>query len=92
MFIMGHGVNTITRMPEAKRGIEKLELLVVCDPYPTAWSVLSDRKDGIYLLPACTSFEMDGSRPPPEFRLLGRARDPPRLVAGKTAFFWINLA
>src|ERR1700738_3965627 len=62
MFIMGHGVNTITRMPEAKRGIEKLELLVVCDPYPTAWSVLSERKDGIYLLPACTSFEMDGSR------------------------------
>ena len=62
MFIMGHGVNTITRMPEAKRGIEKLELLVVCDPYPTAWSVLSERKDGIYLLPSCTSFEMDGSR------------------------------
>src|ERR1700742_210953 len=62
MFIMGHGVNTITRMPEAKRGIEKLELLVVCDPYPTAWSVLSERKNGTYLLPACTSFEMDGSR------------------------------
>ncbi|WP_271899264.1 formate dehydrogenase subunit alpha [Candidatus Phyllobacterium onerii] len=62
MFVMGHGVNTITRMPEAVRGIEKLELLVVCDPYPTAWSVLSERKDGTYLLPACTSFEMDGSR------------------------------
>src|SRR6202051_2446142 len=62
MFIMGHGVNTITRMPEAIRGIEKLELLVVCDPYPTAWSVISQRKNGTYLLPACTSFEMDGSR------------------------------
>src|SRR5260370_8117437 len=62
MFIMGHGVNTITRMPEAVRGIEKLELLVVCDPYPTAWSVLSERKNGTYLLPACTSFEMNGSR------------------------------
>ena len=37
MFIMGHGVNTITRMPEAVRGIEKLELLAVCDPYPTAF-------------------------------------------------------
>ena len=62
MFVMGHGVNTITRMPEAVRGIEKLELLVVCDPYPTAWSVLSERKNGTYLLPACTSFEMEGSR------------------------------
>jgi formate dehydrogenase major subunit len=49
-------------MPEAVRGIEKLDLLVVCDPYPTAWSVLSERRNGTYLLPACTSFEMDGSR------------------------------
>ncbi len=62
MVVMGHGVNTITRMPEAVRGIEKLDLLVVCDPYPTAWSVVSERKNGIYLLPACTSFEMNGSR------------------------------
>jgi formate dehydrogenase major subunit len=62
MFVMGHGVNTITRMPEAVRGMEELDLLVVCDPYPTAWSVLSERKNGTYLLPACTSFEMDGSR------------------------------
>ena len=62
MFIMGHGGNTIVRMPEAARGIENLELLVVCDPYPTTWSVLSERKNGTYVLPACTSFEMDGSR------------------------------
>jgi formate dehydrogenase major subunit len=62
MFVMGHGVNTITRMPEAVRAMEKLELLVVCDPYPTAWSVLSERKNRSYLLPACTSFEMYGSR------------------------------
>ena len=62
MFIMGHGGNTIARMPEAAKGIEKLDLLVVCDPYPTTWSVLSERKNGTYLLPACTSFEMDGSR------------------------------
>jgi len=62
MFIMGHGGNTITRMPEAVKGIEKLKLLVVCDPYPTTWSVLSERKNGTYLLPICTSFEANGSR------------------------------
>jgi formate dehydrogenase major subunit len=62
MFVMGHGANTIARMPAAVKGIEKLDLLVVCDPYPTTWAVLSERKNGIYLLPACTSFEMDGSR------------------------------
>ena len=62
MFIMGHGGNTIARMTQAAQGIEKLDLLVVCDPYPTTWSVLSERKNDTYLLPACTSFEMDGSR------------------------------
>jgi formate dehydrogenase major subunit len=62
MFVMGHGGNTITRMPQAAQGLEKLALLVVCDPYPTTWAVLSERKDGTYLLPACTSFEMKGSR------------------------------
>ncbi|MDQ2944613.1 MAG: molybdopterin-dependent oxidoreductase, partial [Acidobacteriota bacterium] len=62
MFVMGHGANTITRMPESIKGIEALELLVVCDPYPTTWSVLSGRQNGTYLLPVCTSFEMDGSR------------------------------
>jgi formate dehydrogenase major subunit len=62
MFIMGHGGNTITRMVQAARGIVALDLLVVCDPYPTTWAVLSNRKDGTYLLPACTSFEMNGSR------------------------------
>src|SRR3954447_23675486 len=62
MFVMGHGANTITRMPDSVRGIEKLELLVVCDPFPTSWAVLSGRRNGTYLLPACTSFEMDGSR------------------------------
>ncbi|MEN3378861.1 MAG: formate dehydrogenase major subunit, partial [Hyphomicrobiales bacterium] len=44
MFIMGHGGNTVTRMPEAAKGIEKLDLLVVCDPVPTTWAVLSERK------------------------------------------------
>ena len=62
MFVMGHGGNTIARMPQAAKGIEKLDLLVVCDPYPTTWAVLSERKNGTYILPACTSFEMSGSR------------------------------
>ena len=62
MVVMGHGGNTITRMPEGAKGMQALDLLVVCDPYPTTWSVLSERKNGTYLLPACTSFEMNGSR------------------------------
>ena len=62
MFVMGHGGNTVTRMPEAAKGIEKLDLLVVADPHPTTWAVLSERKNGTYLLPIATSYETNGSR------------------------------
>jgi formate dehydrogenase major subunit len=62
MIVMGHGGNTVTRMPETAKAIEKLELLVVADPYPTTWAVLAERKNGTYLLPAATSYECEGSR------------------------------
>ncbi len=63
MFVMGHGGNTVTRMPQAQKGIEALELLVVCDPHPTTWAALAPgRKNGTYLLPIATSYETDGSR------------------------------
>ena len=62
MMIFGHGGNTVTRMPEAAKGLEKLELLVVADPHPTTCAVLGERKNGTYLLPICTQFECDGSR------------------------------
>ena len=62
MIVMGHGGNTVTRMPDAAKALEKLELLVVADPHPTAYASMSGRQDNTYLLPACTSFEMNGSR------------------------------
>jgi formate dehydrogenase major subunit len=62
MFVMGHGGNTVTRMPEAVKGLEQLELLVVADPHPTTYSQISNRADGTYLLPICTNFETVGSR------------------------------
>jgi len=52
MMVFGHGGNTITRMPEAAKGIEALELLVVADPHPTTWAVLGERKDNQHLSPA----------------------------------------
>ena len=62
MMVMGHGGNTITRMPEAAKGIEALELLVVVDTVPTTWAARSERKNGTYLLPCGTQFESRGSR------------------------------
>ena len=62
MMVFGHGGNTVTRIPEAVKGMSKLELLVVADPHPTTFSALDARRDNTYLLPICTSLEMEGSR------------------------------
>jgi formate dehydrogenase major subunit len=62
MVFWGHAPNSQTRGPEMKKAFEKLETLVIIDPYPTASAVMHDRTDGVYLLPAATQLETDGSR------------------------------
>ena len=61
MVFWGHAPNSQTRLVDMKKAMEKLDLLVVIDPYPTVSAVMPDRKDGIYLLPAATQFETSGS-------------------------------
>ncbi len=57
----GHAPNSQTRGPEMKKAMEKVEIMVIIDPYPTASAAMPDRKDGVYLLPACTQFETVGT-------------------------------
>ena len=61
MVLWGHAPNSQTRMTEMKEAMEKLDLLVVVDPFPTLSAVLHDRKEGAYLLPTTTQFETYGS-------------------------------
>ncbi len=61
MVFWGHAPNSQTRLPDMKKAMEKLDLMVVIDPYPTFSAVMSNRKDGVYLLPAATQFETYGS-------------------------------
>jgi len=61
MVLWGHAVNSQTRLPEMKKAMEKLDLMVIIDPVPTFAAVIPDRKDGVYVLPASTQFETHGS-------------------------------
>ena len=61
MVFWGHAPNSQTRGAEQKKAMEKLDLLVVVDPYPTVTAVMHDRTDGVYLLPASTQMETYGS-------------------------------
>ncbi len=59
----GHAPNSQSRGKEMVEAMKKLDLLVVIDPYPSATAAMAAmvRKDGVYLLPACTQFETSGS-------------------------------
>jgi formate dehydrogenase major subunit len=50
MIFWGHAPNSQTRTLDMKKAMEKLDMLVVIDPHPTASAVLSERKNGTYLL------------------------------------------
>jgi formate dehydrogenase major subunit len=66
----GHAPNSQTRGTEMKRAMDKLDLLVVVDPYPSATAAMAampgkpedqNPNRAVYLLPAATQFETTGS-------------------------------
>ena len=61
MVFWGHAPNSQTRGQDMQKAMEKLDMLVVIDPYPTVSAVMHNRQDGVYLLPAATQFETYGS-------------------------------
>jgi len=61
MIYWGHSPNSQTRGADLKKAMEKLDLLVVIDPVPTATAVIGERQNGTYLLPAASTMECAGS-------------------------------
>jgi len=70
VFMWGHAPNSQTRGLEMKRAMDKLDLLVVIDPYPSATAAMAampgkpedlNPNRAVYLLPAATQFETSGS-------------------------------
>ncbi|MDI6903334.1 MAG: formate dehydrogenase subunit alpha [Methanocellales archaeon] len=57
----GMGATSMTEMIKMKEAMEKLDLLVVIDPFPSVAAALPDRSDGIIVLPAATRQEGSGS-------------------------------
>ncbi len=70
VFYWGHSPNSQTRGLDMKRAMDKLDLLVVVDPYPSATAAMAampgkaedlNPNRAVYLLPAATQFETSGS-------------------------------
>ena len=60
-FYWGHSTNCQSQLDRIKRALEKVDLLVDIDPFVTTTSILPDRPDGVYILPAATVYEQYGS-------------------------------
>ncbi|BDM62598.1 formate dehydrogenase [Shewanella sp. NFH-SH190041] len=60
-FFWGQSVNTETRQSEVRDALDRMDTVVVVDPFPTMAGVMHRRKNGVYLLPAATQFEATGS-------------------------------
>jgi formate dehydrogenase major subunit len=70
MIFWGHAPNSQSRGLEMKRAMDKLDLLVVIDPFPSATAAMAampgkpedaNPNRAVYLLPASTQFETSGS-------------------------------
>ena len=70
MFFWGHAPNSQTRGLEMKKAMDRLDLLVVIDPFPSASAAMAampgkpedlNKNRAVYLLPAATQFETTGS-------------------------------
>lgn len=68
LFFWGHAPNSQSRGLEMKKAMDKLDLLVVIDPFPSATAAMAampgtevNPNRAVYLLPASTQFETSGS-------------------------------
>lgn len=70
LFFWGHAPNSQTRGLDMKKAMDKLDLLVIVDPYPTAAAAMAampgdpaglNPNREVYLLPSTTQFESYGS-------------------------------
>ncbi|MCR2746888.1 molybdopterin-dependent oxidoreductase [Limnobacter parvus] len=70
LFFWGHAPNSQSRGLDMKKAMDKLDLLVIVDPYPTAAAAMAampgdpaglNPNREVYLLPSTTQFESSGS-------------------------------
>ncbi|AFI06081.1 NAD-dependent formate dehydrogenase subunit alpha [Helicobacter cetorum MIT 99-5656] len=60
LWVQGNGVTSLAHNTDMARAIEKLDLMVIAEPFLNEAAILSDKKDNIYVLPIATQFENEG--------------------------------
>jgi formate dehydrogenase major subunit len=61
LICIGNGISTITQTHKVKEALDKLDLVVFIDPYVNDAAVITTRNDNMFLLPAASQVETEGT-------------------------------
>ncbi|WP_443070035.1 formate dehydrogenase subunit alpha [Sulfurospirillum sp.] len=61
LWVQGTGITSMTQQAKIKEALDKLDLLVIAEPFVNEAAILTSRKDNIYILPVGTQFESEGT-------------------------------
>ena len=61
LWVQGNGITSMSQTAKIQEALDKLDLLVIADPFVNEAAVITNQKDNIYILPVATQFETEGS-------------------------------
>ena len=61
LWVQGNGIASMSQTAKIQEALDKLDLLVIAEPFVNEAAVISSKKDDIYILPVATQFETEGS-------------------------------
>ena len=61
LWVQGNGITSMSQTAKIQEALDKLDLLVIAEPFVNEAAVITNKKDNIYILPIATQFETEGS-------------------------------
>ncbi len=60
LWVQGNGITSLAQTAKIQEALDKLDLLVIAEPFLNEAAVITNKKDNIYVLPVATQFETEG--------------------------------
>ena len=61
LWVQGNGITSLAQTVKIQEALDKLDLVVIAEPFVNEAAVITNRKDNMYILPVATQFECEGS-------------------------------
>lgn len=61
LWVQGNGITSMAQTGKVQEALDKLDLLVIAEPFVNEAAIITNQTDNIYILPVATQFEQDGS-------------------------------